>query len=68
MNWWPIIISGGIFLLVNITIIIGYIKNHSKHIKEAVEKMSGRIDKLVDEVHDNATDIATIQGRLNSQK
>ena len=67
MNWWPIVISGGTLLLVNVSIIIGYIKNHSKHIKEAVERMGNRIDKLADEVHDNATGIANLKGRLNNK-
>ena len=68
MNWWPIIISGGSFLLVNVTIIIGYIKNHSKHMRESIDEIKIDIDKIYSKINTNSTDIANINGRLNSQK
>lgn len=68
MNWWPIIISAGTLLLVNVSIIIGYIRNHSKHIKESIDEIKIDIDKIYSKVNLNATDIANINGRLNSRK
>ena len=79
MNWWPIIISGGTLLLINVSIIIGYIRNHSKHIENAIEDLKESnakehvdikedINKIFSKSNNNATNIAKIQGRLNNRK
>lgn len=67
INWWPIIISGGTLLLVNVSIIIGYIKNHSKHLNDSIDEIKIDIEKIYSKVNTNATDIAKIQGRLNNK-
>ena len=79
MNWWLVIISGGTLLLVNVSIIIGYIRNHSKHImmsiealkeshKRECEEIKKDIGDLFSKTNENATAIANIKGRLNSRK
>ncbi len=67
MNWWLVIISSGSLLLVNVSIIIGYIKNHSNHIHKEIDEIKTDINKIYSKVNENATDIAKIQGRMNNK-
>ena len=67
MNWWPVIISSGTLLLVNVSIIIGYIRNHSKHIHKEIDEIKTDINKIYSKVNENATAIAKIQGRMNNK-
>ena len=68
MNWWPIAIAGGTLLLVNVGIIIGYIRNHSKHMREDIKEIKTDIEKIYSKVNANATAIAHLKGRLNNKR
>ena len=66
MNWIPAIIFG-VALIFNAGIVIGYIRNHMKHIKEEIAEIKVDVDKIYTKVNANSTDIAKIQGRLNNK-
>ncbi len=67
MNWWPVIISSGTLLLINVSIIIGYIRNHSKHLRDSIDEIKTDIEKIYSKVNENSTDIAHLKGRLNNK-
>jgi len=67
MNWWPVIISGGTLLLVNVSIIIGYIRNHSKHIMMSIEALKESHKRECEEIKKDITEVKNDVGDLFSK-
>ena len=54
--------------LVQLSFMIGIYRSHIKHNTQAIKDNKKSIDELYSKTNKNTTEIAKIQGRLNSQK
>lgn len=57
-----------IIAVLNVAFLTGVYFNHIRHNRKAIEDVNKKLDKALDEIHENATAIANIKGRLDNRK